>query len=349
MRYSIGIDMHQRYSFCSVKDTVTGSRMRTRVSHTGDAVPAFLAAYRGVAAAAVEATRNWYWMVNALDAADIEAHLVDPTAAKPLISRRNKTDRIDSDGISDLLAEGLLPESWMAPRPVRDGRELLRGRMTLVALRTATKNRLHGLVERYLPTPVIADLFGVRGRQWLAHVTLPPHAQFVLERQLALLDQLEPLLLAYEARIHEVVRRTPEAQRLDTLPGIGPLLALTIAYEVGTWTRFPSHEHFCSYSGLAPTIQASGGHTRYGPTPKASNRFLRWAFVEAANVIASHPSPKPVYQVFAGVRQRRGYGKAIVALARHLAVAAFHMLRKGEAYREDRVGSHAGQVLVRNR
>jgi len=335
MRYSLGIDMHQRYSFMSVQDTTTGQRMRTRVPHTPGAVEAFLAPYRGCAAAAVEATRNWYWMVNALEAAGLEPHLVDPTAAKPLISRRNKTDRIDSDGMSALLAEDLLPESWIAPRAIRDGRELLRGRLTLVALRTATKNRLHGLVERYTPTPVIADLFGVQGRQWLAHVTLPPQAQFVLQRQLALLDQLEPLLLAYEARIHEVVRRTPEAQLLDTLPGIGPLLALTIVYEVGAWTRFPSHEHFCSYSGLAPTIQASGGHTRYGPTPKASNRFLRWAFVEAANAVASHPSTKPLYQRFAQVRQRRGYGKAIVALARHLAVATFHMLRKGEAYRAE--------------
>lgn len=345
MRYSIGIDMHQRYSFCSVKDTVTGSRTRTRVPHTGDAVQAFLAAYRGVAAAAVEATRNWYWMVNALEAGGIEPHLVDPTAAKPLISRRNKTDRIDSDGISDLLAEDLLPESWIAPREVRDGRELLRGRMTLVALRTATKNRIHGLVERYQPTPLIADLFGRQGRAWLAQRTLPPHAQFVLQRQLTLLDQLEPLITACEARIHAVLRLSPDARLLDTLPGVGPLLATVIWYELGTLSRFPSHEHFCSYSGLAPTIHASGGHTRFGPTPKASNRYLRWAFVEAANVIASHPSPRPGYQVFAAVRQRRGYGKAIVALARHLAVAAFHMLRKQEPYREARLRT----VLVKNR
>lgn len=344
-QYSIGIDMHQRYSFMSVKDTTTGQRTRTRVPHTPGAVEAFLSPYRGCAAAAVEATRNWYWMVNELEAAGVDPHLVDPTAAKPLISRRNKTDRIDSDGISDLLAEDLLPESWIAPREIRDGRELLRGRMTLVALRTATKNRIHGLVERYLPTPLIADLFGRQGRAWLAQRVLPPHAQFVLQRQLTLLDQLAPLLAEYEARIREVVALTPAARLLDTLSGVGPLLALTMAYEVGTWTRFPSHEHFCSYSGLAPTIHASGGHTRFGPTPKASNQYLRWAFVEAANVIASHPAMTPLYQRFAQVRQRRGYGKAIVALARHLAVAAYHMLRKGEAYR-DEVGQ---TVLDRNR
>lgn len=344
-RYSIGIDMHQRYSFCSVKDTVTGSRTRTRVPHTGDAVQAFLASYRGVAAAAVEATRNWYWMVNELEAGGIEPHLVDPTAAKPLISRRNKTDRIDADGITDLLSDDLLPESWIAPRAIRDGRELLRGRMTLVALRTATKNRIHGLIERDTPTPVLADCFGRRGRQWMQQLALPPHAQFVLQRQLSLLDQLEPLIAACEARIWAVVHETPAAQLLDTLPGVGPLLALTIAYEIGDRSRFPSHEQFCSYSGLAPTIHASGGHTRYGPTPKASNRYLRWAFVEAANCLAAHPSTKPPYRLFAQVRQRRGYGKAIVALARHLAVAAYHMLRKGEAYREELVQA----VCDRNR
>lgn len=333
VQYSIGIDMHQRYSFCSVKDATTGQRTRTRVPHTPGAVEAFLAPYRGQAAA-VEATRHWYWMVNALDAAGLAPHLADPTATKPFLGRQ-KTDRIDADGLADLLADGRLPESWIAPRTIRDGRELLRGRLTLVALRTGLKNRLHSLVERYTPTPVIADLFGQGGREWLTRLTLPPQAAFVLQRQLTLLDQLAPLLRAYDTRIAEVVRRTPEAQRLDTLPGVGVLLAMVLAYEVGDWRRFPSHEHFCSYSGLAPTIQASGGHTRYGPTLKASNRYLRWAFVEAANVIASHPSTKPVYQVFAQVRQRRGYGKAIVALARHLAVAAYHMLRKDEAYRDD--------------
>lgn len=343
VQYSIGIDMHQRYSFCSVKDPTTGQRTRVRVPHTPGAVEAFLAPYRGQAAA-VEATRNWYWMVNALEAAGLEPHLADPTATKPFLGRQ-KTDRIDADGIADLLAEGRLPESWIAPRAIRDGRELLRGRMTLVALRTGLKNRLHSLVERYTPTPVIADCFGRQGRVWLAQLTLPPHAQFVLQRQLTLLDQVGPLIDEYEARIRAVVACTPEAQLLDTLPGVGPLLAMVVAYEVGEWRRFPSHEHFCSYSGLAPTIHASGGHTRFGPTPKASNRYLRWAFVEAANVSASHPSTKPAYQVFAAVRQRRGYGKAIVALARHLAVAAYHMLRKGEAYREDRLQA----VCVRNR
>lgn len=342
-QYSIGIDMHQRYSFCSVKETTTGQRTRVRVPHTPGAVEAFLAPYRGQAAA-VEATRNWYWMVNALEAAGLQPHLADPAATKPFLGRQ-KTDRIDADGIADLLAEGRLPESWIAPRAIRDGRELLRGRMTLVALRTGLKNRIHSLVERYTPAPVLADLFGMRGRTWLAQLGLPSHAAFALQRQLTLLDHLAPLLEEFETRIRTVVACTPEAQRLDTLPGVGGLLAMVLAYEIGDWSRFPSHEHLCSYSGLAPTIQASGGHTRYGPTPKASNRYLRWAFVEAANVIASHPSTNPPYQLFAQVRQRRGYGKAIVALARHLAVAAYHMLRKGEAYRDE--GRQT--VLVRNR
>lgn len=335
VQYSIGIDMHQRYSFCSVKDATTGQRLRTRVPHTPGAIEAFLAPYQGQAAA-VEATRNWYWMVNALEAAGIEPHLADPTATKPFLGRQ-KTDRIDADGIADLLAEGRLPESWIAPRTIRDGRELLRGRMTLVALRTGLKNRLHSLVERYTPTPVIADCFGRQGRAWLARLTLPPHAQFVLQRQMTLLDQVGPLIDEYEARIRAVVACTPDAQLLDTLPGVGTLLAMVLAYEVGDWQRFPSHEHFCSYSGLAPTIHASGGHTRFGPTLKASNRYLRWAFVEAANCLAAHPSTKPPYQLFAQVRQRRGYGKAIVALARHLAVAAYHMLRKQEPYCETRL------------
>lgn len=333
--YSIGIDMHKRYSLVSVKDTRSGERCRVRVAHEPAAIQRAVAPYRGQAAAAVEATGNWYWLVNELEAAGIEAHLAHPVATKPLINRRHKTDRIDADGISDLLAEDLLPESWIATQPVRDGRELLRARMALVALQTQTKNRIHALVARYSPScPPMSDLFGASGSAWLARVRVPAHAQFVLGQLRTLLDRLQPLIEACTMRIHAVVQATPETQLLDTLPGVGPLLAMVIWYELGTVTRFPTHEHFCSYSGLAPVIHASGGKIRFGQTPKASNRYLRWAFVEAANIIAMRPSTAPAYQRFATLRHTRGHGTAIVALARHLAVAAFHMLRKGEPYRE---------------
>lgn len=350
--YSIGIDMHKRYSVLSVKETQTGDRRRYRVEHRLPELHRVLQPYRGCAAAAVEATGNWYWLVNELEALGIEPHLAHPTATKPLINPRHKTDRIDADGISDLLAEGLLPESWIATRAVRDGRELLRARMSLVALQTQTKNRIHALAARYCPTcPPMSDLFGAQGRTWLTQVRVPPHAQFVLGQAQTLLAQLQPLIAACEARLQAIVRTTPETQRLDTLPGVGTILAMVIWYELGDITRFPTHEHFCSYSGLAPIITASGGKIRFGQTPKASNHFLRWAFVEAANVIASHPSDHVPYRLFAALRHRRGAGTAIVAVARHLAVAAFHMLRKGEAYREERWAAkwqHAQQALSVN-
>ena len=142
---------------------------------------------------------------------------------------RQKTDRIDADGSADLLAEDRLPERWIAPRAIREGRELLRARLALVATRTPRKHRMHRLVERDPPTPLLADGFGCPGRQGRAQPSLPPHAQFVLPRPRTRLDQLVPLLGALAARLRAVVACTPKARLLDTWPGVGVLLAMVLA------------------------------------------------------------------------------------------------------------------------
>jgi transposase len=137
---------------------------------------------------------------------------------------------------------------------------------------------------------------------------------------------------------------TPEMQWLLTLPGVGVILAATIALEIGEISRFATAERLASYAGTTPRVHSSGDRTRYGRTRPDVNRYLKWAFAEAGNSVAVNHRSCPdrhVSQLYFRLRQRKGHSKAVGAVARHLAEAAFHVLSRQEAYRDptaDRVG-----------
>jgi transposase len=126
-------------------------------------------------------------------------------------------------------------------------------------------------------------------------------------------------------------------QLLMTLPGVGPILAIVIMLEIGDIERFPDAPHLASYAGTVPQVKSSGGKTYYGRVRPDVNRYLKWAFIEAANSIVVHQrrmSHRHVVQLYHRVMKRKGHPKAIVAVARHLAEATYWMLTRKEAYRE---------------
>src|ERR1700693_4482978 len=126
-----------------------------------------------------------------------------------------------------------------------------------------------------------------------------------------------------------------------TLPGVGVILAATIALEIGEVERFPSAMHLASYSGTTPRVHASGGKVRYGPLRADVNRYLKWAFAEAANSVAVNHLRCPerhVSQLYRRLRQKKGHAKAVGAVARHLAEAAFHVLRGKQMYQDPSCG-----------
>jgi transposase len=140
-----------------------------------------------------------------------------------------------------------------------------------------------------------------------------------------------------EEQIREVVKATPEMELLRTIPGVGAILAVVIALEVGDVNRFPGPDRLASYSGLVPRIKSSGGKTSFGRVRPDVNRYLKWALVEAANVIAMNRGRWPdrhVVRLYLRIRERRGHAKAIVAVGRHLAESAYWVLKKNGPYRE---------------
>ena len=168
-------------------------------------------------------------------------------------------------------------------------------------------------------------------------VLLPPHSRFCVERILEQLEAVQVQIELLEGRMKKAFRTNRELELLQTMPGVGFILAIVILLEDGEVSRFPAASRLASYSGTTPRVHASGDRVRYGRLRPDVNRYLKWAFLEAANVIGIHHrrfSFRHVNRLYLRIRQRKGHQKAVGAVARHLAEATYWILTKGESYRE---------------
>lgn len=342
MTQFIGCDAHKKYSvFVAVQESGQAGPP-VRVAHEGEAFLTFLRTLPVGSPIAVETTGHWYWMVEEMERAGHVPLLTHAGKAKLMMGQVNKTDKLDARGLALLLRNGTLPTVWIPPGELRDQRELVRHRMLLVALRTRLKNRLQATLAKYgQQVEGVSDAFGRKGRRMLGAclARLPRETQRSAEEELRLLDQLAQHLQATEQRMRQLLARTPEVLLLMSLPGVGLILAQVMAFEIGSVERFADAEHLASYAGTVPRVHSSGGKTYWGPVRKDVNRYLKWAFVEAANCVARNSqrwAHRHVGRLYQRLRERKGHGKAAVAVARHLAEASFWMLHKGETYREPR-------------
>jgi transposase len=340
----IAFDSHKRYTWVDRQDHSGRASRCHRLEHAPGAVRNYLSGCEPGTAVAVEATGNWYWIIDEIEQAGLQPRLVHPRKAKLMMGQINKTDKLDAQGLNRLQRNGTLPTVWIPPGPLRDLRELTRTRLVLVAQRTKLKNRLSATLAKWgTPASECSDPYGKRGRAELENhlERLPEQTRWVSRQLLAQLDFVSAQVRQLEQRLDELVEITPQMQWLLTMPGVGVILAATIALEIGAIERFPSAEHLASYAGTTPRVHASGGKVRYGPLRADVNRYLKWAFAEAANSVAVNQARRPerhVSQLYRRVRQRKGHPKAIGAVARHLAEAAFHVLRGKQMYQDPALG-----------
>ncbi len=343
MEEYIAFDSHKHYTWVEHEQVKTGRIRQYRLEHTPGAIRQALAGSEPGTAVALEATANWYWIVEEIEQAGLRARLVHPRKAKLMMGLINKTDKLDAHGLNRLQRNGTLPTVWIPPGPLRELRELTRTRVVLVAQRTRWKNRITATLAKYgAPGSEYSDAYGKGAREELASriQRLPEQARWASRQMLAQLDGLSEQIEQFEQRLKELVEITPEMQLLMSLPGVGVILAATIALEIGAIERFPSAENLASYGGTTPRVHASGGRVRYGRTRPDVNRYLKWAFAEAANSVAVNHTRRPerhVSQLYLRLRVPKGHAKAIGAVARHLAEAAFHVLTRQQPYRDPTV------------
>jgi transposase len=283
--------------------------------------------------AAIESMNGARFVHDRLELAGWQVEIADAQKVKGLAPLACKTDRIDAWVLAELSRRELVPAIWLPDPNVRAERERARWRLHLVRHRSSLKQRVHAvLLAHGKPCPV-SDLFGVAGRQLLERLDLPEPWQGHVQASLRLIDELDREIDACESELRRLGADHPYVPLLLTVPGIGWVLAYTIAAEIGDIGRFGSPRKLSGYTGLCPRVYQSGESDRRGPLAKQGPKYLRWALVEAAVHASTHPAYRDRYQrTKTRLGKQRGAKIAQVDLARRLAEAIWHMLTRDQPF-----------------
>jgi transposase len=324
-------------------DTDSGELQERRLQHREEAEKFYrdLAAQGMKVRVGMEASGHARWFERLLAELNIELWIGDAAEIRTKRVRKQKTDRQDAQLILKLLLKDDFPRIWVPSWENRDLRQLLWHWHRMVQARTRIMNQLQAVALNE-GLRCKKRLWREAGREQLEAFRLAPWASRRRRDLLELLDRLNPTITDLTQTIEQEVEKCPEAQRLMTHPGVGPLTALAFVLIIGTAERFQCGKQIASYLGLVPLEESSGNRRRLGHITKQGNALLRFLLVEAAQVSArSIPEWRSKYFHLA---MRRGRKIAKVAMARRLAVQMFWMWRKGWDYEQVRkFGSHAGQ------
>jgi transposase len=283
--------------------------------------------------AVVESMTGARLVHDTLEAEGWSVEIADAQKVKGLAPLACKTDEIDSLVLATLSQRDLVPAIWLPDPTVREERELARFRLHLVKHKTALKNRVHSTLINFGRACPVTDLFGVEGRRLLERLEVPEPWRGNVGASVMLIDDLERQIDEINRRLRAERADHPYVPLLLSVPGVGWVLAFTIAAEIGEIERFSSPEKFVGYTGLCPKVRQSGESDRRGPLTKHGPRYLRWALLEATMHALRHPAYSERYQrTKRRLGKQRGAKVAQVDIARRLAHAIWHMLTRKERF-----------------
>jgi transposase len=289
-------------------------------------------------AVVLEMTTNTYAFYDALAPHVHSVLVVHPPHVALVVRAQVKTDRKAALALAQLYAAGLLTGVWMPPPAIRDLRALCAEREKLVRMQTQAKNRLQNVLHRHHLAPPGTDPYHPKHTEWWEALAVQPLEQVTIQSQLATLRFAQAQIALVQKALAKAVADDPRMPLLVQLPGINLIGAISLLAAIGDITRFPDAKQLVGYAGLGARVHDSGQLHQTGRITKAGRRDLRHVMVEAAqHAVLVHPHWKVVY---ARLNIRLGRSKAIVAIARKLLVAVWHVLH------EQAVDRHADATQV---
>jgi transposase len=333
MQY-LGIDWaYRRAAWCARSDngTITGEGV---VPADEDGLTKLVLAVGADVKACVEMMSGAVWVRDRLAAAGWQVQVAHARKVRDVAPLACKTDKVDARVLAELCRRDLVPELWIPSLDDRALRERLRRRTHLVRLRASAMNRIFGLLTQWglrlslkrLRAPDAMELLAARGVEdtWRRSIA----------EALAVIDLLDERIAPLHEELRPFAAADPRVLLLRTIPGIGELLGLTFAAEIGDVARFGSPRKLIGYAGLAPRVNQSGDRSRTGALSKAGSRTLRWAAVEAAHQ-AWRPT-NPWHELFSDLTKRHGKNPAKSAVARKVLIASWHVLSRDQPFKPSR-------------
>ncbi len=320
-------DLHSTNNYLAISDHEDKRLYKKKLPNYPDVILAELEPFRErLAGIVVESTFNWYWLVDLLMNEGYTVHLANPAGIQKYKGLKYSDDNHDAFWLAHLLRLGILPEGYIYPQEDRPIRDLLRKRGHLVRLRTSLINSLQDIIQRNLGQKLSTNKL-----KQLTEDHVSP--LFVSQEDLALsgtvskeiIDHLTCRINRIETAVREKIKIRKPFDKLRTVPGIGIILALTIMLETGDIKRFSKVGNFTSYCRKVPTEWTSNGKKKGKGNRKNGNKYLAWAFSEAAEFARRFDEKARGYY-----NRKAARTQAIVArsaLAHKLARAAYYIMR----------------------
>jgi transposase len=336
--YYAGIDYHKRYSFVSIQDEAGRIVLERQITHNNPHL--FQEVFRemnGPVSVVYESGLNWTWLYEMLETIPNVPSITvaNPCKVRLIAEAQIKTDKIDARKLAMLLRLEVVPACHIPDRKTRDRKEVLRQRAYWVRQRTGIRNRIHKLIgkQHNLQLPQVSDIFGKRGKDALRKVVLPEPDATLLNQNLMMLEQLDRVIKQDEERIRQDGKPDRSVEILSSLPGVGLIVGSILATETDQPQRFCRPERYVAYAGLAPTTHSSGGKTYQGKMMYQCNKWLKWAYIEAAWVAIGCST---YFGTMYRHHKKRGKkaNTAITIVARRMCRIAYQLLIENRQYEE---------------
>ncbi len=331
-----GIDLHSNNIYLGIIDRnntrLFSKRLPNKLAVIKKALQPFKKSLAGIA---VESTFNWYWLVDGLQEAGYKMHLANPAAIKQYEGIKHSDDKSDTFWLAQMLMLGILPEGYIYPKAQRPTRDLLRRRLLYVRQRTAHILSLKTMASRSLGKSIATKTIKQLKPEDADTLFDQAHLRLACRHGLATISFLSSQIKSIEKEIMKHAKIKPEFTSLLTMPGIGNILRLTIMFEVGDIGRFPRAGNYASYCRCVKSEKRSNEKKKGSGNRKNGNKYLSWAYVEAANfAIRYHPKARRFYDRKAS---RTNNTVARKALANKMARASYYIMRDQVAYDENKM------------
>jgi len=337
MRLYIGVDLHANNNFLAVVDGKGRRIAQKKLPNDLFVIQEFLKPRKkDIVGIVVESTYNWYWLVDGLMDAGYKVHLANPSAIQQYSGVKHADDKHDAFWLAEMLRLGILPEGYIYPKEERPVRDLLRKRRHLVRLRTSLIVSLQNIISRNcgvkFPVNEVKRL-----REDRVSPLLEGNEDLALAGQASkeMIDQLTRQIQKIERVILQRVELKESYRFLLTLPGVGKILALTIMLETGVIRRFAQVGDYVSYCRKVPSRWTTNEKSKGKGNQKNGNKYLAWAFSEAAEFARRHDAQAREY--YHRKMRKTNFMVAHSALAHKLARAAYYLMRDQVPFRPEKL------------
>jgi len=335
-----GIDLHARTMYLCILNQAGAIVLHRNMKADPDSFLSAIAPFRDQIAVTVECIFTWYWLADLCAREGITFVLGHALYMKAIHGGKAKNDKIDAHKIAVLLRGGMIPQAYVYPADMRSTRDLLRRRMHLMHQRSQLLAHIQNTNSQYNLPEIGKKIAYKSNREGVAERFADVSVRSSITFDLRRIDFYDGLLNEVELEIlrHAKLHNPNTFHLLDSVPGVGKILALVLLYEIHDICRFPRVQDFVSYCRLVKPKKESAGKTYGFIGAKIGNAHLKWAFSEAAVLFLRNNPQGQAY--VARLEKTHSKGKALTILAHKLARAVYYMLRRNEAFEMKRFLNH---------